>query len=65
MNICISSYPFPSLSEYLFHTAPKCGTEPIRYVTLHFRDWHGAASLRYKNGDKITVITSEQNPYPV
>ena len=20
------------------YTAPKCGTEPIRYVTLHFRD---------------------------
>ena len=37
----------PSPPSYLFtsataripvHTAPKWGTEPIRYVTLHFRD---------------------------
>ena len=38
------------------HTAPKCGTEPIRYVTLRFRDWHGAAWLRYKNGGKIPLL---------
>lgn len=31
------------------HTAPKSDTEPIRYVTLHFRDRCGAASLRHKN----------------
>ena len=30
-------------------------TEPIRYVTLHFRDRRGAASLRYRNRAGITV----------
>ena len=28
------------------HTAPKWGTEPIRYVRLHFRDRCGTASVR-------------------
>ena len=31
------------------YTAPKCGTEPIRYVTFHFRDWRGAASIRHRS----------------
>ena len=31
------------------HTAPKYATKPIRFVTLHFRDRHGAASLRHRN----------------
>ena len=38
---------------------------PIRYVTLHFRDQRGAASLRYRNGAKITVLMCEQMPYPI
>ena len=28
------------------HTVPYCGTEPIRYVTLYFRDRCGAASRK-------------------
>ena len=38
---------------------------PIRYVTPHFRDRRGAASLRYWNRAPITVLMCEQNPYPV
>ena len=37
-------------------TAPKCLTEPIRYVMNHFRDRRGAASLRYRNLTEITVV---------
>ena len=37
-------------------TAPKCGTEPIRYVSLHFRDRSGAASVRHKNRAATTVL---------
>ena len=40
------------------HTALKCDTEPIRYVTLHLRDRRGAASLRYRNRAKNTVNRS-------
>ena len=47
------------------HTAPKCGIKPIQYVTLHFRDPRGAASLRYRNRAKVTVVMCEQKPYPV
>jgi len=45
--------------------APNCGTEPIRYVTLHLGDRHVAASLRYRNRTKITVLMCKQNSYPV
>ena len=45
--------------------APNCGTEPIRYVTLHLGDRRVAASLRYRYRTKITVLMCEQNPYPV
>ena len=38
---------------------------PIRYVTLHFRDRRGVASLRYSNRAEITVLMCEQKPYPV
>ena len=38
------------------HTIPNCGSEPIRYVTLHFRDQRGAASLCYRNRAEITVL---------
>ena len=36
----------------------------IRHVTLHFRDPHGAASLRYRNCAEITVCMCERKPYP-
>ena len=34
----------------------------IRYLTLHFRDTRGAASLRYRNRAEITAILREQKP---
>ena len=37
---------------------------PIWYVTLHFRDPRGAASLRYRNRVEITVRMCEQKHYP-
>ena len=37
-------------------TAPKYGTEPIRYVSLHFQDRSGAASVRHKNRAATTVL---------
>ena len=37
----------------------------IWLVTLHFRDWRGAASLLFWNRAKITVLVCEQKPYPV
>ena len=38
---------------------------PIRYVTFHFSDRRGAASLRYRNRAEITaVFIDEQKPYP-
>ena len=36
---------------------------PTRYVTPHFRDRRGAASLRYRNRAEITFIMSEQNGF--
>ena len=45
--------------------APNCGTEPIRYVTLHLGDRRVAASPLYRNRTKITVLMCKQNPYPV
>ena len=48
------------------HTAPKYGSNPIRYVTPHFRDWRGTASLlRLRNRAATTVFVGEQKPYPV
>ena len=53
------SYSFTSVTVRIpVHIAPKCGTEPIRYVTVHFRDRHGAASLRLGNRAEITVLVS-------
>ena len=37
---------------------------PIRHVTLHFRDRHGANSLRHRNCTEITVCMCERKPYP-
>ena len=47
------------------YTAPKSDTEPIRYVTLHFRDQCGAASIRHKNWPATTVLVCEKTPYPI
>ena len=47
------------------NTAPKYGTKPIRYVTLHFRDWRGTASPRYRNRAATTVRVCGQKPYTV
>ena len=43
-------------------TAPKCGTKPMRYVTLDFRDERGATSLRCRS---LVEIKRERTPYPV
>ena len=32
---------------------------PVGYVTLHFGELRGAASLRYRNRDEITVLVCE------
>ena len=56
------SHLFTSMVQIRVQTAPKCCTEPLRYVTLHFRDRRGAASLRYRNRAQITVLC-EQKPY--
>ena len=50
---------------YLFTLHLKRGTEPIRYVTLQFRDLGGAASLRHRNRAKIAVLMCEQKAFPV
>ena len=52
---------FPCRYEKL----PSIVWTPIRYVTLHFRNRRETASLRYRNRAEITVVTCEQNPYPV
>ena len=36
----------PQWFQCSVHTAPKCETEPIQYVTLHLWDRRGAAQLR-------------------
>ena len=38
---------------------------PVWYVTLHFRDRLGTASLWYRNRAEITVLMCKQKPYPV
>ena len=68
-SVSVDSSPhsrlFTSMVQIQVQTAPKCCTEPLRYMTLHFRDRRGAASLRYRNRAKITVVMCEQKPYPV
>ena len=64
-----------SLRSYLFTSAtvrigvpiaPKYGTvsmEPTRYVTLHFRDQRGAASLRHRHRAEIyTSLCLNRSP---
>ena len=43
----------------------KVWTPLIRKVILHSQDRRGAASIRYRNRAEITVLVSEQKPYPV
>lgn len=65
VSVSVNSSP----SSYLLTSAtvripsPKCGTEPIRYVKLHFRDRCCLASSRYRNRAVITVLISERKPY--
>ena len=47
------------------YTAQKCGTEPIRYVTLHFRDRRGPASIGHRNRAEIISLMCKQKTYPV
>ena len=50
------SYLFTSVTVIItIHTTAKCGTEPIWYVTLYFRDWRGAG----------VSLTCEQKLYPI
>ena len=59
-------YLFTSVTDRIgVHTAPKCDKKPFRYVTLHFRDRRGAASLRHRSLTATTVLVCEQEPYPV
>ena len=37
----------------------------MRYVTLHFRDRRGKASLRYRNRAEITILMCEHKPHMV
>ena len=44
------SYLFISATGRIdVHIAPKCGTKPLRYVMLHFRDRRGATSLGHRH----------------
>ena len=43
------------------HTAPKYGAKHIRYVTLHFQDRLGAASLSHRNRAAKTVLCVNGN----
>ena len=44
------------------HTAPKYGTKPSRYVTLHVRNQRGASSLRHKHRAEITSLCVNRSP---
>ena len=60
------SYLFISATgRIVVHTAPQCGTKPIRHVMLFFRDRRRAASLRHRNRAATTVLVCEQKQYPV
>ena len=60
------SYLFTSATGRIgVHSAPKYGRKLIRYVTLHFWDRCGAASLRHRNRAATTVVVCWQKPYTV
>ena len=43
------------------HTALKSGTEPIQYMTFHFRDRRGAPSLCYKIAPNFWCLQTREN----
>ena len=54
-----------SPSGRIFEVAQKLSSivwTPIRYVTLHFRDRRGAASLRHGNRAATTVLCANRSP---
>ena len=53
------TYSLPPRSEYLI---TLCGTEPIRYVTFHFRDRRSAPSLVTENLQKSTFLCVNRSP---
>ena len=55
-----SHLPTSATVRISVHTALKCCTEPIRYMTLHFRDRRGEASLRYRNRAEIFVFANKR-----
>ena len=55
----------PPLPIYGVHTAPKYGTKPIRYATLHFRDRRGTALLRPRNREEINICFLCLNKSPL
>jgi len=67
--VLVGSSSRPTYSRIRVHTAPKWGSESLRYVTRHFRDRRGAASFRYRNLAEITVLTvwfsSPRKSYPM
>ena len=61
-----SFYLLPLRVEQVFILHQKYGSNPIRYVTPHFRDWRSAASLlRHRNRAATIVFVCGQKPYPV
>ena len=51
------SYSFTSATvRVAVYTSPKCGTQPVRYVTLHFPDRRGAARLSAAQLFSVTEI---------
>ena len=55
----------PATVQMPVQTAPKCGSKPIRYVTLHFRTRRVTPSFCYKIRTEITVVIGEQKPFSV
>ena len=64
-SVLAYSSPCPFLFTSATFRTLKCGSEPIRYVMIHFQDLRGASSLRYRNHAKISVPMCEGNPYQV
>ena len=63
VSVNASPYSYLLTSATVRIASPKCGTEPIRYVKLHFRDQRRLASSRYRNRADITVLMSERKPH--
>ena len=63
-SLIAPTYSLPPRCDYPF-TLHQYVTEPIWYMTLHFQDRHGVASLRHRNSTEITVLMCEQESHPV